>query len=246
VSANQVEGEQTQGNEQQPRPLNEAATKVTTAETTAETVGSPFTREKLVAVTDEELDRLLAPTLKFYRFRELEKRRKDGWRGRDGSLRVLTPRGSNPAAAAAAADVVGVDHGLGAGDGMIHLLEEPTPLPLPPPLPQPTREDAQRPFPEQQHQQQPTGEQQRRKRKADFSTQLNMMPCNAMFKLIGAHSTDPDLCQVELRTERPDSDNRPHRLVLRRPFNVRMRSPVGALTSLRVSCGHIFDTKARV
>lgn len=239
VSANQVEGEQTQGDGQQlPRPLNEAATKVTTAETTAETVGSPFTREKLVAVTDEELDRLLAPTLKFYRFRELEKRRKDSWRGRDGSLRVLTPRGSNPPAAAAA-DVVDVDHGLGAGDGMIHLLEEPTPLPLPPPLPQPTREDAQ-------HQQQPTGEQQRRKRKADFSTQLNMMPCNAMFKLISAHSTDPDLCQVELRTERPDSDNRPHRMVLRRPFNVRMRSPIEALTSLRVSCGHVFDIEARV
>jgi hypothetical protein len=215
VSANQVESEQTHGDGQQPRPLNEAATKET-AETTAETVGSPFTREKVVAVTDEELDRLLAPTLKFYRFREIEKRRKDGWRGRDGSLRVfsaMTPRGANPAAAAAAADVVDVDHGLGAGDGMIHLLEEPTPLPLPPPLPQPTREDAQH----QQHQQQPTGEQQRRKRKADFSTQLNMMPCNAMFKLICAHSTDPDLCQVELRTERPDSDNRPHRLVLRPP-----------------------------
>ncbi|ELR11921.1 zinc finger domain containing protein [Acanthamoeba castellanii str. Neff] len=199
VSADQVESEQTHGDGQQPRPLNEAATKET-AETTAETIGSPFTREKVVAVTDEELDRLLAPTLKFYRFREIEKRRKDGWRGRDGSLRVfsaMTPRGANPAAAAAAADVVDVDHGLGAGDGMIHLLEEPTPLPLPPPLPQPTREDAQH----QQHQQQSTGEQQRRKRKADFSTQLNMMPCNAMYSDSDMSSRSDDLARMRHRFE---------------------------------------------
>jgi hypothetical protein len=179
-----------------------------------------------VAVSDEELDRLKAPTLKFYRFRELEKRRRRELRERDGSLRVssprMTPRGSPT--------VVEVDEGedgdigenqvMQNGGAMVHVLEEPTLLPPPPANMQwdfvqsyQRQRETQAQLPPHQQQSTESAQQRSRARKTDFTTHLSLMPCNAMFKLVSAHSTNPDLCQLELRTNRPDGDNWSHRLV---------------------------------